>query len=154
MIILFQFLSPGNRCMYILAPPNFKVLDLPHILGSRFSKRHWQHSTIWSMSIQERFKRDPVLLLLVLLLLLYKPITLYYITPAGQFFSNGFQLAHVLSCRILFGNADQKVRIASVPLETSKAAWSIGKIIQLLSPLPRKGGSTTGIGAPVASRCC
>lgn len=47
-------------------------------------------------------------------------------------------MAHFIARRALFGIMDQNIRIDSVPLETSQAAWSIGKIIQLLGPLTRK----------------
>jgi serine/threonine protein kinase len=47
------------------------------------------------------------------------------------------QLAHFLAARALFGPGDQASHAPSLPKETNQAAWSIGKIIQLLGPLER-----------------
>ncbi|KAK2807229.1 hypothetical protein FQN50_005516 [Emmonsiellopsis sp. PD_5] len=55
-------------------------------------------------------------------------------TPACDVWSVGVSLAHFLASRALFGIMDKTARITSVPLETSQAAWAIGKIIQLLGP--------------------
>ncbi|KAI1912707.1 hypothetical protein LOZ12_002615 [Ophidiomyces ophidiicola] len=58
-------------------------------------------------------------------------------TPACDVWSVGVTLAHFLAAGPLFGIVDKTSRIQSVPLETSQAAWAIGKIIQIIGPIKR-----------------